>query len=47
MAGLMNRKRPDNRLTVRERLFSAALIRAALMPIPLHHNLSNDLSAEY
>jgi hypothetical protein len=47
MAGFVNCKRPDNRLTARERLFSASLIGASLMPISLHHNPSNSLSAEY
>jgi hypothetical protein len=47
MASLMNCQRPDNGLTARERLFSASVISASLMPIPLHHNPSDDLSAEY
>jgi hypothetical protein len=47
MAGLMHRERPDNRLTARDPLFSASLISASLMPIPLHHNPSNGLSAKY
>jgi hypothetical protein len=42
MAGLMNRKRPDNGLTAGHRLFSASLT-----SIPLHHDLSNDLSAAH